>query len=150
VWLFSPIAFGVAANFVLSCGLCYNLLAARLKLQKIQEVTMEITTEQLKRCDLLRVAGRIDSSTAPQLNQAFEAIQEEGHFRVVFDMSQVDFVSSAGLRVLINAQKTCKRWNRGEVVLAAVPPQIHEVLDLAGFLPLFRIYDDVVQAVGSF
>jgi anti-sigma B factor antagonist len=65
-------------------------------------------------------------------------------------MSDVEFLSSAGLRVLINVQKTCKRWNRGELVLANVTQRIQETLDLAGFVPLFRFSDDVLEAVGSF
>jgi anti-sigma B factor antagonist len=52
--------------------------------------------------------------------------------------------------VLINVQKTCKRWNRGELVLANVSQRIQETLDLAGFVPLFRFSDDVLEAVGSF
>jgi anti-sigma B factor antagonist len=111
---------------------------------------MEITTKQLKHCDLVKAIGRIDSSTAPQLADTFKAINDDNRFRIVFDMAEVDFISSAGLRVLINTQKTCKRWNRGEVVLACISQRIREALDLAGFIPLFKIYDDVVEAVGSF
>lgn len=111
---------------------------------------MEITTKQLKRCDLVEATGRIDSQTAPQLEEAFDAITTNGRFRIVFDMSNVSFISSAGLRVLISAQKTCKRWNRGEVVLASVPQLICEALDLAGFVPLFKLFDDSTEAVGSF
>jgi anti-sigma B factor antagonist len=111
---------------------------------------MEITTNQFKRCDLVKVAGRIDSNTAPQLAEAFSSINEAERFRIVFDMSDVDFISSAGLRVMINVQKTCKRWNRGELVLASVPQRVYDALDLAGFVPLFRFYDNVVEAVGSF
>jgi anti-sigma B factor antagonist len=111
---------------------------------------MEVTTKQFKRCDLVKATGRIDSNTASQLAEALAAINEADRFRIVFDMSDVDFISSAGLRVLINVQKTCKRWNRGELVLVNVPERIHEALDLAGFVPLFRFSDDVVEAVGSF
>ena len=111
---------------------------------------MEIATKQFKRCDMVKASGRIDSNTAPQLAEAFDTIIEAGRFRIVFDMSDVDFVSSAGLRVLINVQKTCKRWNRGELVLASVPGRVHDALELAGFVPLFRFSDDVVEAVGSF
>jgi anti-sigma B factor antagonist len=111
---------------------------------------MELTTEQLKRCDLVKAAGRIDSQAAPQLEEALNAITEAGRFKIVFDMSGADFISSAGLRVLIDVQKTCKRWNRGQLVLAAVPERIYETLDLTGFVPLFNIFDDVLHAVGSF
>lgn len=111
---------------------------------------LEITTEQLKRCDLIRTVGRIDGRSAPRLAEAFNAIINEGRFRIVLDMEGVEFLSSAGLHAMIDAQKTCKRWNRGEVVLAAVPPHVYEVLDMVGFVHLFRIFDNVVQAVGSF
>lgn len=111
---------------------------------------MEVTTKQFKRSDLVEATGRVDSQTAPQLAEAIDAIIEAGRFRIVFDMRGVEFLSSAGLRVLINVQKTCKRWNRGELVLANVPDRIKETLDLAGFVPLFRFSDDVVEAVGSF
>ena len=111
---------------------------------------MELTTEQLKRCDLVEAAGRIDSQAAPQLAEALNTINEAGRFKIVFDMSGVDFMSSAGLRVLIDVQKTCKRWNRGQMVLASVPERIYETLDLTGFVPLFNIFDDVLHAVSSF
>jgi anti-sigma B factor antagonist len=111
---------------------------------------LEITTNQFKRCDLVQASGRIDSYTAPQLADAFDAINEAGRFKIVLDMGGVDYISSAGLRVMINEQKTCKRWNRGEMVLVNVPEQIYGALNLAGFIPLFQIYDDVTQAVGSF
>ncbi len=111
---------------------------------------MEITTTQLKRCDLVKATGRIDSHTAPQLAEAFNAINEADRFKIAFDMSGVDYISSAGLRVMIDVQKTCKRWNRGEMVLASAPQRIYEALDLAGFVPLFKFFDDVIEAVGSF
>jgi len=111
---------------------------------------VEVTTERFKRCDLVKATGRIDSQTAPQLEEAFRAITGDGRFRIVFDMSGVKFVSSAALRVMIDVQKTCKRWNRGELVLASVPQRIYEALDLAGFVPLFKFFDDVVEAIGSF
>ena len=67
---------------------------------------LEVATKQFKRCDLVRATGRIDSHTAPELADALDAITGAGRFRVVFDMSDGSYVSSAGLRVMINAQKT--------------------------------------------
>jgi anti-sigma B factor antagonist len=111
---------------------------------------MEITTKQLKRCDIVSVDGRIDSQTAPHLAEALKGILDENRFRIVLDMEKVEFTSSAGLRVFIDVQKTCKRWNRGELVLAAVPERIYDALSLAGFTEFFTIYEDVLEAVGSF
>ncbi|MGD1995827.1 MAG: STAS domain-containing protein [Anaerolineae bacterium] len=111
---------------------------------------MEITTTKLKRCDLVKVSGRIDSQTAPELAEAFNDSTEAGRYRIAFDMDGVEFISSAGLRVLIDTQKKCKRFNRGQVVLTNVPKKIYDALDLAGFVPLFEIYETAVEAVGSF
>ena len=111
---------------------------------------MEITTTQYKHCDLVKANGRVDSYTAPQLADAFNQIMNNGRYKIVFDMSDLDFLSSAGLRVLINTQKNSKRYNRGEMVLVKIPENIYAALDLAGFIPLFHIYDDVLSAIGSF
>ena len=110
---------------------------------------MEINTTTYKRCDLISVTGRIDSATAPQLSDTLNALMEEGRYRFVLDLSGTTFLSSAGLRVLINTQKNCKRHNRGEVVLACIPQNIHAALDLSGFVPLFRFFNDVLTAVGN-
>ncbi len=111
---------------------------------------MNISTSKYKRCDVIHVEGRVDSSTAPQLNSAFEALIDAGRFHIVLDLTSVSFMSSAGLRAMINAQKACKRYNRGEVVLASVPASIQSALDLAGFTPLFKSYSDLTSSVGSF
>jgi anti-sigma B factor antagonist len=111
---------------------------------------MEVTTTQLKRCDVVTASGRIDSRTAPEVAEAFRQIVDEGRFRIVFDMSDVEFISSAGLRIIIDVQKTCKRWNRGEMVLVGVQPQVYSAMDLVGFVPLFKFFDGTTEAVGSF
>ena len=111
---------------------------------------MEIKSTVLKRCVLINISGRIDSATAPQMQEALNDLIEESNYKLVLDLSQVDFISSAGLWVLVNAQKKCKRFNRGEVVLASVTQRIHDALDLAGFIPYFKVFEDTAQAVGSF
>ncbi len=82
---------------------------------------MEISTHQYKHNDLVKVSGRIDSATASQLGKVLDDITHAGRFKIILDLSGVEFMSSAGLRVLISIQKTCKRYNRGEVILAKVP-----------------------------
>jgi len=111
---------------------------------------MEIHNVEYKHCDLIEVTGRIDSSTAPELGEAIQKITDAGRFKIVIDMSKVEFISSAGLRVLIATQKNCRRYNRGEVVFAGISKYILDVFELAGFTPLFKFFDDVVAAVGNF
>lgn len=111
---------------------------------------MQLTSQQFKHCDVLHVSGRVDSYTAIQLQEAMDAITGEGRYKIVLDCKDLDFMSSAGLRVLINTQKICKRYNRGEVMLAALPENIYTAFDLAGFTSLFKIYKETLEAVGDF
>jgi len=111
---------------------------------------MKITTKQLKRVDVVTVGGRIDSSTAPELDKVLRSIVDENRFRICMDLQGLEYISSAGIKVLISILRTCKRWNRGDLRLANMPPRITEVFDLAGLTPLFKIYPNTVEAVGSF
>jgi len=111
---------------------------------------METIHTQYKHCDVIKVKGRIDSATAPNFGAALNSLTDQGRYHIVIDMSDVEFISSAGLRVLITTQKTCKRYNRGELVLAQVPANILAALELAGFNILFKIFDDLLTAVGNF
>ena len=110
---------------------------------------MEVTSKQFKHCDLVAVKGRVDSATSPKLGEALDAIVAEGRYKIVIDMDALEYMSSAGFRALIAAQRNCKRYNRGEVVLANVPANINAALELAGFTTLFRIFPDVTSAVGN-
>ena len=109
----------------------------------------QIETHELKRCVLVTLRGRIDSSKAPIVEATLKEQIEADHYRFVVDMSEVEFVSSAFLRVLISASKSVRRFNRGDIYLANMPPRIKDVFDLAGLLPLFKIFDSQVEAVGS-
>lgn len=111
---------------------------------------MEVTTTEYKRCDVVKASGRVDSSTSPQLEAALNKILEESRYKIVVDMTDVNFMSSKGWWVLIDTQKKCKRYKRGEVVLVNVQANIRESLDLVGMGNYFQMFDDLTAAVGSF
>ena len=111
---------------------------------------MEIETQEMNHCDIVKVKGRVDSSTAPDFSAALEKLNSENKFKIVIDMTELDYMSSAGFRALLAAQRNCKRYTRGEVVLVAVPERIQEALELAGFTELFKSFDDTVSAVDNF
>ena len=64
------------------------------------EAGMEIKKSRFKRCDLLALQGRFDSSTAPELEHALRASLDDGVFRLVVDMGQVEYFGSAAIRAI--------------------------------------------------
>ncbi len=110
---------------------------------------MEITATEMNRVVLIALAGRIDSSNATQLGEAFNTWFGKGRNNLVVDLEKVDYISSAGLRELVSALKRA-RQEGGDLRLCAPPARVREVLELAGLTSVFAIYDTQVLAVGSF
>ncbi len=111
---------------------------------------MDATVTDFKRCTLLKVDGRVDSSNAHEFHDLFKEINGRGVFKIVLDMEGLDFMSSRGWWVLVQTQKNCKRYNRGELILARIQQQIRDSLNLVGLDTYFKIYDDTTSAVGAF
>jgi anti-anti-sigma factor len=110
-----------------------------------------IDHRQAKRCDIFTPHGRIDSSTAPQLEEALKQVLDAGRYNIVINLSDVSFLSSAALRVLVSTAQACRKLGRGgDVYLAEVPEHLKEVFDLTGLDDLFRFFDTDAEAAGSF
>ena len=109
---------------------------------------MEFSITEYKRCDVVKGVGRIDSNTAPQLESVINGLIEKGRHNLVFDASEITFVSSAGWWALIRIQKTCK--GHGELVLVKLDTKIRASMDLVGIGSYFKVFEDVTTAVGSF
>jgi anti-anti-sigma factor len=109
---------------------------------------MEIQKTEYKRCSVIKTSGRVDGSNASQLSDALKAIIASGTHNIVFDMTDVVFMASAGWWVLIDTQKTCKP--SGELVLASIDKGIKDSLNLVGMGSYFNTFDDVTSAVGYF
>ena len=80
--------------------------------------------------------GRLDTVTAPQLEGDLRS-SVNGVTELVFDLEKLDYVSSAGLRVLLSAQKVMKR--QGDMVIRNVKPEIMEIFDVTGFSDILNI-----------
>lgn len=110
---------------------------------------MQVKNEQRGEVMVLSVEGSLDALTAPDLGQAFSKQIASGHFNLVADLAEVDYSSSAGLRVLLAAVKET-RQNDGDLRLAAVQTNVTKVLTLAGIASTIKQYPDVESAVSSF
>ena len=104
---------------------------------------MQIVVREYRDAVLITITERIDGSTAPEVEKVIESLQYRGRYKLVVDMSELAYISSAGYRVLLSAQRNSKRFDRGEVILAGVPEQIRQSLDISGFTDYFKIYKEI-------
>jgi anti-sigma B factor antagonist len=112
-------------------------------------MSLELKSTEMKRVLLIEVGGRVDSTTADRLGDVLKEAVDNGKTQIVLDLSKVEYMSSAGLRELVSAQKKLRN-GRGDLRLAALSERVQEVLALAGLDEIFEIYDTQVEAVGSF
>jgi anti-sigma B factor antagonist len=110
---------------------------------------MQISTEESKQAVSIAVTGRVDSSTAPELENALKKLVEASKTRIVLDLKGVEYMSSAGLRAMVSTLKAVKRVS-GDLRLACPSPRVEEVLRLAGLTSIFSIYSSRELAVASF
>ena len=85
---------------------------------------------------LVAVDGRIDTNTAPQLEAELKN-QLEGIDKLVFDLEKLQYISSAGLRVLLSTQKVMMK--QGEMILKKVPAAIMDIFEVTGFSDILTI-----------
>jgi anti-anti-sigma factor len=115
----------------------------------VEERKVDIQTQEHKRVVVVTVEGRIDSATASEFEQTLSNFTQQGKNNIVLDLSAVDFISSAGLRVLVTTRKAVKAAG-GDIVFAKSSEQVIDTLDIAGLDVLFEQYEDRETAVGSF
>lgn len=120
----------------------------------MEEPTVEgngvCTVLEMKRAILVTLTTpRLDHVTAPRFGEVLTILTQAAKCKIVVDLTNCTYTSSAGLRVLYAARKQCKRWNRGDLVLAN-PQHVRDTLELVGFTRIFYVYDTAVEAVGNF
>jgi anti-anti-sigma factor len=98
---------------------------------------------------LMPVMGRVDAVTAPELNKAVHTQIEAGARFVLLNLSDVTFLSSSGLRSLLLIRKELMTLG-GELRLAGLQPQVHEVFALTGFTQVFAIHATTEDARAAF
>ena len=115
---------------------------------------MEIVHRRLPRVDVLALTGRMQAPEAEELRARIDQLFAEGHVRLILDLAGLEFMSSPGLRVLIDAQRRAQNsraqsGGRGDIRLANASPNIRDILARTGFTSFFQVYDTLVDAVGS-
>ena len=104
---------------------------------------MDIDITHDNDCYVIKLGGFFDTPSSPELQQKVEDIASEtygkGELNVVFDMADVEFLSSAGLRVLLMAKKFTDKQN-GKMAIVNVRQSIREIFDMTGFSKILNLH----------
>ncbi len=110
--------------------------------------TLKLDTETSGDSVVVIPAGRIDGSTASPFQEALLKLIDEGTGAIVVDFEQIDYISSAGLRVLLLAAKRLQAGGR-RIVLCALRDPIAEVFKISGFNEILAIHATRQDAVNA-
>ncbi len=97
---------------------------------------MDIKKEQNGKELTVFIIGRLDTTTAPQLEAELK-LSINGVEKLILDLSELEYLSSAGLRVLLSAQKVMNK--QGEMVVRNVNETINEIFEVTGFIDILTI-----------
>ena len=108
---------------------------------------MEISKDKNDKFDVLRLNGHLDTNTAPDAETALNEIVSGGGSSILVDFTDLEYISSAGLRVLLSTAKKLKTIN-GELVLCGMNKLVTEVFEISGFSTIFKIFGTEEEAMG--
>jgi anti-anti-sigma factor len=110
---------------------------------------MKIETRQVDGVLLVGISGRLDSLTSGDAGDQIVAIAQGGNRRVLLDLEKLEFLTSAGMRVIIRGARLVAE-NQGELKICNASEHIRKLLELSGFNSLIKVYDSKSDAILAF
>ncbi|MEK3881874.1 STAS domain-containing protein [Paenibacillus sp. PL2-23] len=109
---------------------------------------MNIQATEQDGVTIIPLEGRLDGSNATVAEAAFLQLLSEGRERFVFDFSNLQYISSAGLRVILVAAKKL-RASKGSMVCAALSEQVYDVFEMSGFTNILDLASTKEEALAK-
>ena len=97
---------------------------------------------------VLEVKGEVDAYTAQDLEKTLMDLLGQGQLRIVMDLSEMRFISSAGIRAILYAHREAVQLG-GEVRLVGPTDQVRRIFEIAGFFELLKITDELQESINN-
>lgn len=108
---------------------------------------MQISTRTSNDIHIVGIAGSLDSATAPEAQKALDGVLA-GAKKLALDFSALDYISSAGLRVLLGAAKKLKA-SGGTLRMFGLNQSVREVFEISGFSTILAVYPSEAEALAA-
>lgn len=110
---------------------------------------MDVTTRNQGDVLIVAIAGSLDSITSPQAQQALDALVAQGAKKVAVECTALDYISSAGLRVLLGLAKQLAAKG-GALRTFGLNQTVREVFEISGFSTIFKVFPGEADALAGF
>ena len=111
--------------------------------------SLSLETDNTREISVMKVRGRVDSETAPELDNALEKLLQDNRNKIVLNLQGVDYMSSAGLRAMVKAYQVAKK-SGGDLRLASVSTPVEVILRTVGMMQMLQMYPTEQEAMASF
>ena len=115
----------------------------------LEEFTIETKNLPNQGITVVKVAGYLDAHTFEQLEETISELFSEEHYKLVVDLSKVEYISSAGAGVFIRAPSEAQEHS-GNIILLNPTTNVREVFDLLGLTQIFQVVDTQDEAFAAF
>jgi len=109
---------------------------------------LDITTEEKQGKIVIHVSGRLDASSAPILEEKMSEVIGGGNFHLLIDFSNVEYLASAGMRLMLSNSKKLKTEN-GSLLFCSISEDVMEIIKMAGFEKILSIYPTEQEALAA-
>jgi len=110
---------------------------------------LQIEEEIIKGIVVIKLSGLVDSANSHLLENRLGELIDQGHVRLVFDLSDIDYISSAGWGIFVSEMKGIREKD-GDLKLSGMAPDVRDVFELLEFDSLLTPYNDVSEAIIDF
>ena len=115
----------------------------------VDGIVVSVLSSNANGVSILKVSGYLDTTTAGELENALYGLLHKKKYRVVVDLSGVNYISSAGWGIFIGEIKDI-RDNKGDLKLAGMNGDVREVYELLEFHSILSSYDTADDAIAAF
>jgi anti-anti-sigma factor len=110
---------------------------------------MKIEIHDKENVKIVRFEGKLDTNTTPEAEAALNQAIEQGASKILIDFKDLDFVSSAGLRILLATAKKLGTQG-GALRVCSLNETVRDIFEISGFSTLLRVFDDEQASMADF
>lgn len=107
---------------------------------------MDVNISEKQDAFVVSVKGRVDAVTAPELEKTISKYADSDKGKIILDFNELEYISSAGLRVVLVTAKKMKA-KQGELLVSGLKDTVKDVFELSGFYLIIKIFDTVEAAL---